>query len=74
MSDEKDNNLIASLTEREKKVLKEKFGLEKLDQKSLEEVGEKFEVTRKRIREIEEKALKKLNPNKDPNNDGPNVA
>lgn len=49
-----------SLTEREKKILSLRFGLEDGTPKTLEEVGNIFKVTRERIRQIEAKALKKL--------------
>ena len=48
------------LTEREQKVLKLRFGLEDGRQRTLEEVGREFDVTRERIRQIEAKALRKL--------------
>ena len=52
--------VLATLTEREREVLKLRFGLEDGYQRTLEEVGHIFEVTRERIRQIEAKALKKL--------------
>ncbi len=52
--------LLSTLTEREREVLKLRFGLEDGYQRTLEEVGHIFEVTRERIRQIEAKALKKL--------------
>ena len=48
------------LTPREKKVLTLRFGLEDGRQRTLEEVGQEFNVTRERIRQIEAKALRKL--------------
>ncbi|MCM8773358.1 MAG: RNA polymerase sigma factor RpoD [Candidatus Omnitrophica bacterium] len=51
---------LESLTEREKKILVLRFGLEDGTPKTLEEVGNVFKVTRERIRQIESKALKKL--------------
>ena len=51
---------LESLTEREAKVLKMRFGLGDGKEHTLEEVGRQFKVTRERIRQIEVKALKKL--------------
>ncbi|MDP2922201.1 MAG: RNA polymerase sigma factor RpoD [Candidatus Omnitrophota bacterium] len=51
---------MESLTEREKKILILRFGIEDGTPKTLEEVGTTFKVTRERIRQIEAKALKKL--------------
>ena len=53
-------NVLDSLTDREKKVLKLRFGLDDGRQRTLEEVGHEFNVTRERIRQIEAKALRKL--------------
>jgi len=52
--------VINQLTEREQKVLKLRFGLEDGKTRTLEEVGQEFNVTRERIRQIEAKALRKL--------------
>jgi len=52
--------VLDMLTEREREVLKLRFGLEDGYSRTLEEVGHIFEVTRERIRQIEAKALKKL--------------
>ena len=52
--------VLATLTPREEKVLKLRFGLEDGRSRTLEEVGEEFNVTRERIRQIEAKALRKL--------------
>ena len=49
-----------TLTPREAKVLKLRFGLEDGKSRTLEEVGREFNVTRERIRQIEAKALRKL--------------
>ena len=54
------NEVLNSLTEREAKVLRLRFGLEDGRSRTLEEVGKEFEVTRERIRQIEAKALRKL--------------
>jgi len=54
------NRLLDQLTEREREVLKLRFGLEDGYPRTLEEVGHIFEVTRERIRQIEAKALNKL--------------
>jgi len=52
--------VLNTLTPREQKVLKLRFGLEDGRARTLEEVGREFEVTRERIRQIEAKALRKL--------------
>ena len=51
---------MQTLTPREAKVLKLRFGLEDGKSRTLEEVGKEFNVTRERIRQIEAKALRKL--------------
>lgn len=57
--------VLHTLTEREEKVLRLRFGLEDGKTRTLEEVGKQFDVTRERIRQIEAKALRKLkNPTK----------
>jgi RNA polymerase primary sigma factor len=53
-------NALESLTERERQVVKLRFGLEDGRARTLEEVGREFNVTRERIRQIEAKALRKL--------------
>ena len=53
-------DVLKTLTSREEKVLKLRFGLEDGRMRTLEEVGREFEVTRERIRQIEAKALRKL--------------
>ena len=70
MSDYEDTNEppkkpFENLTDREKKVLKERFGIEIGDDLTLEELARQFDVTRERIREIERKALKKLHDRND---------
>jgi RNA polymerase primary sigma factor len=57
--------MLGSLTEREQKILKLRFGLEDGKSHTLEEVGQEFSVTRERIRQIEAKALAKLRKHKD---------
>ncbi|MBP8250740.1 MAG: RNA polymerase sigma factor RpoD [Herpetosiphon sp.] len=54
------SQVLDQLTERERRVLKLRFGLEDGTQRTLEEVGKEFGVTRERIRQIEVKALRKL--------------
>ena len=53
-------NVLSTLTEREEKVLRLRFGLDDGKARTLEEVGKQFNVTRERIRQIEAKALRKL--------------
>jgi len=53
-------DVLSSLTPREEKVLKLRFGIEDGRTRTLEEVGKEFNVTRERIRQIEAKALRKL--------------
>ena len=52
--------VLSSLTPREEKVLRMRFGIGEKSDHTLEEVGQNFEVTRERIRQIEAKALRKL--------------
>ncbi len=54
------NEVLDTLTDREQKVLKLRFGLDDGRARTLEEVGKEFDVTRERIRQIEAKALRKL--------------
>ncbi|MGI6021261.1 MAG: RNA polymerase sigma factor RpoD [Lachnospiraceae bacterium] len=54
------NEVLDTLTEREQKVLRLRFGLDDGRSRTLEEVGKTFNVTRERIRQIEAKALRKL--------------
>ena len=53
-------DVLSTLTPREEKVLKLRFGIEDGRPRTLEEVGKEFNVTRERIRQIEAKALRKL--------------
>jgi RNA polymerase primary sigma factor len=57
---EKTREALNSLSIREEKVLRLRFGLDEVKEYTLEEVGQDFEVTRERIRQIESKALRKL--------------
>ena len=52
--------MLATLSLRERRVLKLRYGLEDGRSRTLEEVGQEFGVTRERIRQIEAKALRKL--------------
>jgi RNA polymerase primary sigma factor len=57
---EQTRKVLATLTPREEKVLRMRFGIGEKSDHTLEEVGQDFEVTRERIRQIEAKALRKL--------------
>ncbi len=57
---EKTREVLKTLTPREEKVLRMRFGIGEKSDHTLEEVGQDFEVTRERIRQIEAKALRKL--------------
>jgi RNA polymerase primary sigma factor len=57
---EQTSSVLKSLTPREEKVIKMRFGLDDGSEHTLEEVGQSFAVTRERIRQIEAKALRKL--------------
>lgn len=54
------DQVLSTLSDRERRVLEERFGLKDGKSKTLEEVGKMFQVTRERIRQIEAKALRKL--------------
>ena len=60
MLDDRLMDVLSTLTPREEKVLKLRFGIEDGRTRTLEEVGKEFNVTRERIRQIEAKALRKL--------------
>jgi len=53
-------NMLRTLTPREEKIIRMRFGMEDGSEHTLEEVGQTFSVTRERIRQIEAKALRKL--------------
>ena len=57
---EQTESVLKTLTPREEKVIKMRFGLDDGSEHTLEEVGQSFAVTRERIRQIEAKALRKL--------------
>ena len=57
---EQTSSVLKTLTPREEKVIKKRFGLDDGSEHTLEEVGQSFAVTRERIRQIEAKALRKL--------------
>ena len=59
------SEIIATLSEREQKIIRLRFGIGGGRPHTLEEVGNEFDVTRERIRQIEAKALSKLRKNKD---------
>ena len=54
------SRLLAPLDEREREILKLRFGLDRGEPRTLEEVGEHFNLTRERIRQIEARAMSKL--------------
>ncbi|MGJ8677144.1 MAG: RNA polymerase sigma factor RpoD [Akkermansiaceae bacterium] len=60
MLKEKIGDVLDTLTEREREVLEQRFGLKDGYSRTLEEVGRQFQVTRERIRQIEAKALRKM--------------
>ena len=55
-----EREMDSALDEREKYIIHHRFGLKNLDKQTLEQVGDKFGITRERIRQIEQAALKKL--------------
>jgi len=60
MLKEKIQDVLTTLTDREREVLEQRFGLKDGYSRTLEEVGRQFQVTRERIRQIEAKALRKM--------------
>jgi RNA polymerase primary sigma factor len=58
--EETTRKVLATLSPREERVLRMRFGIGESTDHTLEEVGQNFEVTRERIRQIEAKALRKL--------------
>ena len=54
------SNALGTLTPREEKIIRKRFGIGESTDHTLEEVGQDFDVTRERIRQIEAKALRKL--------------
>jgi RNA polymerase primary sigma factor len=62
---EQTRKVLATLTPREEKIIKMRFGIDEKEDHTLEEVGQKFDVTRERIRQIEAVALRKIrHPNR----------
>ncbi|MEE8607771.1 MAG: sigma-70 family RNA polymerase sigma factor, partial [Nitrospiraceae bacterium] len=57
---EQTDSALKTLTPREEKIIKMRFGFDDGSQRTLEEVGQLFALTRERIRQIEAKALRKL--------------
>jgi RNA polymerase primary sigma factor len=57
---ERTRDALKTLTQREENVLRMRFGIDSSKDHTLEEVGQDFDVTRERIRQIEAKALRKL--------------
>ena len=57
---EQTRKVLATLTPREEKVVRMRYGIGEKSDHTLEEVGQVFDVTRERIRQIEAKALRKL--------------
>jgi RNA polymerase primary sigma factor len=58
--EEQTNEVLSTMTPREEKVIRMRFGIEEKSDHTLEEVGQDFRISRERIRQIEEKALKRL--------------
>ena len=65
MQKEELNSVLSTLTHRERKMLESRFGLKGEHPRTLEEVGQKFGLTRERIRQIEAKTLAKLTSYRD---------
>jgi DNA-directed RNA polymerase sigma subunit (sigma70/sigma32) len=62
---ESTKEILLNLTAREAKILRSRFGIDFSKDNNLDDLGRQFDVTRKRIQEIEEKALKKLKATKE---------
>ena len=62
---EQTRRVLATLTPREEKILRMRFGIGERSDHTLEQVGEEFDLTRERIRQIESKALKKLHASRE---------
>lgn len=56
-------NILTALSEREQEIIKMRHGLSGSEKKTLEDIGKKYQVTRERIRQIENTSLKKINKN-----------
>jgi len=54
------NKMLITLDEREREILRMRFGLDRGEPRTLDEVGERFSLTRERIRQIEARAMSKL--------------
>ena len=57
------NRALTSLNERERNIIEAFFGINQTTEMTLEEIGEKFGLTRERVRQIKEKAIRKLRQN-----------
>lgn len=53
-------SMLAELTQREREILVMRFGLDEDEEMTLEDIGQRFGLTRERVRQIQEKALTKL--------------
>lgn len=54
------NDILKTLNKREEKVIRERFGFDNGEEKTLEEIGQDMNITRERVRQIEKKALQKF--------------
>jgi DNA-directed RNA polymerase sigma subunit (sigma70/sigma32) len=70
---DKTRKLLSTLTLREAMVLRDRIGVDLKSNQDITEIGKRLETTRQRIREIEEKVLKKLR-GRDPDDDDPDAA
>ena len=57
---EQTKKVLSTLTPRQEKIIRMRFGIEEKAEHTLEEVGQDYNLTRERIRQIEEKALRKM--------------